>query len=169
MIDTSDHCPAGRWNRDRPHVCEKGHCSGGGAIRCMWTTSSPRPVIRSTSPERAAWSGSSARRVVVASPTVTWQSSFLARSAEPAWRMEVISYVCVCIGSGLAVCLGLRTASVPNGEVSVITHSGVTRDSRGTQGAISGHRCDAWRSRAVDLNFITSDLPSLYYGHRSGL
>jgi len=57
---------------------------GGGATRCMSITLSPRPVIRSTSPDRAAWSGSSARRVVVPGPTMTSQSSNSARSVEPA-------------------------------------------------------------------------------------
>src|SRR5262249_43864054 len=45
-------------------------------------------------PERAAWSGRSARRVVVSRPVVTWQSSNCARSVLSAWPLKVISYVC---------------------------------------------------------------------------
>ncbi len=67
-----------------PRARPRPQSSGGGATRCMSITLSPRPVIRSTSPVRAAWSGSSARRVVVPGPTVTSQSSNSARSVEPA-------------------------------------------------------------------------------------
>jgi hypothetical protein len=68
----------------RPHLGETGHWSGGGATRCKWITSSPKPVIRCTSPERAPLSGNSARRVVVPLPTVTSQSSNSELSAVPA-------------------------------------------------------------------------------------
>jgi len=47
---------------------EISHLYGGGATRCRCTTSSPRPVIRCTSPKRAPWSGRSARRVVAPGP-----------------------------------------------------------------------------------------------------
>ena len=53
--------------------------------------SSPRPTIRSTSPQRAAGSGKSARRVVVSGVVVTSQSSNCARSVRPAWPLKVTS------------------------------------------------------------------------------
>ena len=75
-------------------VREIGHGADGRVTRCTSMISSPRPTIRSTSPGRAAWSGSSARRVVVSGLVVTWQSSNCARSVRPAWPVKVISYVC---------------------------------------------------------------------------
>ena len=69
---------------------------GDSATRRRFTTSSRRPVIRCTSPERAAGSGSRARRVVVPGPMVTSQSSNSARRTGPAWPVKVISYVLGC-------------------------------------------------------------------------
>ena len=76
-----------------PGLREVSHGAGGGGTRRRYTTSSRRPVIRCTSPERAAGSGSSARRVVLPGPMVTSQSSNCARSTGPAWPVKVISYV----------------------------------------------------------------------------
>ena len=42
---------------------------------------------------RAAWSGSSARRVVLSGLRVIWQSSNSARTVVPAWPVKAISYV----------------------------------------------------------------------------
>ena len=75
------------------HVNEVGHGADGCVTRCTSIISRPRPTIRSTSPGRAAWSGNSARRVVVSGRVVTWQSSNCARSVLPAWPLKVISYV----------------------------------------------------------------------------
>ena len=58
--------------------------SGGNATRLTSITLSPRPLIRSMSPESAPWSGRSARRVVVPGPTVISQSSNSADSVLPA-------------------------------------------------------------------------------------
>lgn len=78
---------------DKP---DSSYGADGGATRRRFTTSSRRPVIRCTSPERAAGSGSSVRRVVVPGPMVTSQSSNSARRTGPAWPVKVISYVRGC-------------------------------------------------------------------------
>jgi biotin operon repressor len=70
---------------------EVGHGTAGCATRCTSMISSPRPTIRPISPERAAGSGNSARRVVVSGLVVTSQSSNCARSVLPAWPLKVIS------------------------------------------------------------------------------
>ena len=72
-------------------VRETGHGADGGVRSSTRLISSPSPAIRCTSPERAAWSGSSARRVVVSGPVVTLQSSNCARSVLSAWPVKVIS------------------------------------------------------------------------------
>ena len=90
-------------------------------------TSSPRPVIRMTSPLRAAWSGSSARRVVLPGSTMTSQSSNSARKVLPACPAKVISYVCGRANVTPRRVLVQVVASVPGGRCRVITHRRVTR------------------------------------------
>ena len=80
---------SGSWSLQ---VREVGHGAGSCVTRFTLMISRPRPTIRSTSPARAAWSGNSARRVVVSGRVVTWQSSTCARSVLLAWA-ESDSYV----------------------------------------------------------------------------
>jgi hypothetical protein len=90
-------------------------------------TSRPRPTIRSTSPGRAAWSGNSARSVVVSGRVVTWQSSNCARSVLPAWPLKVISYIGDRTGimpRNWWLTLAIR---VPDGGVRVVTRYWVIR------------------------------------------
>src|ERR1700749_4947222 len=54
--------------------CVISHWTGGGATICRSISSSPKPVIRCSSPLRAPRSGNSARSIVVPRPTVTSQS-----------------------------------------------------------------------------------------------
>ncbi len=131
---STDHCPptgfrdglaaSGSWSL---HVREVGHGGGGCVTRCTSMISRPRPTIRSTSPERAAWSGNSARRVVVSGRVVTWQSSNCARSVLPAWPLKVISYVGDRTGimpRNWWLTLAIR---VPDGGVRVVTRYWVIR------------------------------------------
>ena len=91
--------PANRARFITPQwVTRAGHRPGGGATRLTSMTSSPKPLIRSISPDRAPRSGSSVRRVVVPGPMVTSQSSNSARSVLLARPRKVISYVCACTG-----------------------------------------------------------------------
>jgi hypothetical protein len=55
---------------------------------------SPRSIIRSRTPQRAARSGSPTRSVVVSCPTLTSHSSNSALTTEPARPSKVISYTC---------------------------------------------------------------------------
>jgi hypothetical protein len=89
--------------RSRTRYPVLGHGPDTGVTRCTSMMTSPRPTIRCTSPERAAWSGSSARRIVVSGPVVTLHSSNCARSVLPAWPLKVISYVCGRTGIRLGV------------------------------------------------------------------
>lgn len=84
-------------------VCVIRHGTDPSATRWTSITTSPRPTIRCTSPERAAWSDSSARRVVVSGPVVTLHSSNCARSVLPAWPRKVISYVSRATGLCLTI------------------------------------------------------------------
>ena len=115
---------SGSWSL---HVREVGHGAGGCVTRCTSMISRPRPTIRSTSPGRAAWSGNSARRVVVSGHVVTWQSSNCARSVLPAWPLKVISYIGDRTGimpRNWWLTLAIR---VPDGEVRVVTRYWVIR------------------------------------------
>jgi hypothetical protein len=89
--------------------------------RCTLMISRPRPTIRSTSSGRAAWSGSSARRVVVSGVVVTWQSSNCARSVLPAGPLKVISYVCDRTGNMPRSWWLTLAVRVPDSEVRVVT------------------------------------------------
>lgn len=83
--------------------CVIRHGTDPSATRWTSITTSPRPTIRCTSPERAAWSDSSARRVVVSGPVVTLHSSNCARSVLPAWPRKVMSYVSRATGLCLTI------------------------------------------------------------------
>jgi hypothetical protein len=83
--------------------------------------SRPSPTIRSTSSGRAAWSGSSARRVVVSRVVVTWQSSNCARSVLPAGPLKVTSYVCDRTGNMPRSWWLTLAVRVPGSEVRVVT------------------------------------------------
>jgi MFS family permease len=82
-----------RLGLDLAHRPEIGHGADGCVTRCTSVISSPRPTTRSTSPGRAAWSGSSARSVVVSGLVMTSQSSNCARSVLPAGPLKLMSYV----------------------------------------------------------------------------
>ena len=98
-----------------------GRGADGCVTRCTLMISRPRPTIRSTSSGRAAWSGSSARRVVVSGVVVTWQSSNCARSVLPAWPLKVISYVCDRTGNMPRSWWLTLAVRVPHSEVRVVT------------------------------------------------
>ena len=115
---------SGSWSL---HVREVGHGAGGCVTRCTSIISRPRPTIRSTSPGRAAWSGNSARRVVVSGRVVTWQSSNCARSVLPAWPLKVISYVGDRTGIMPRNWWLTLVIRVPDGEVRVVTRYWVIR------------------------------------------
>ena len=109
------------------HVNEVGHGADGCVTRCTSIISRPRPTIRSTSPGRAAWSGNSARRVVVSGHVVTWQSSNCARSVLPAWPLKVISYVGDRTGIMPRNWWLTLVIRVPDGVVRVVTRYWVIR------------------------------------------
>jgi hypothetical protein len=109
------------------HVNEGGHGAGGCVTRCTSIISRPRPTIRSTSPGRAAWSGNSARRVVVSGRVVTWQSSNCARSVLPAWPLKVISYVGGRTGIMPRNWWLTLVIRVPDGGIRVVTRYWVIR------------------------------------------
>ncbi len=104
-----------------------GHGPDPGVTRCTSVTTSPSPTIRCTSPERAAWSGSSARRVVVSGPVVTLQSSNCARSVLPAWPLKVTSYVCGRTGITPRSWWLTLAVRVPGARPSVVTRCRVIR------------------------------------------
>ena len=105
---SSPRLPSSRRSSCR---CRDHHRSGRDATSCTWTTSSRRAAIRCMSPAKAAGSGSSARRVVVAWPTVTSQSSNSARNTGSARPTKVISYMCDLTKSPLGLLVRVRPAS----------------------------------------------------------
>ena len=117
-------------------------------------------MIRSTSPARAASSGSSARRVVLSGPTRTSQSSNSALSPAPAWPAKVISYICDCTRTLLAVWL-IRALSLPGGWDRQHPPLGAGKRFGGLPGFATG---DSFRTIANPAKKTTPRQPE----HRAG-
>ena len=143
-------------------VREMGHGTAGGDTSSTWVTSSPRPAMRCMSPERAATSGSSARRVVVSGPAVTLQSSNCAHSVLSAWPIKVISYP----RDGTRIIphswwLTLAV-SVPGGGVRVVTRFRVIRGCRDNRGRAAPATGTGAVRRPAPAAELPGPLPALH-------